>query len=53
MIDVKQKQLITEYLNVIKDKFPEVRFISISESPEDPADLWLNVTTPPPMKIER
>ena len=46
MINFKQQQLIDEYLKAIKETFPEVRFISVSESPEDPADLWLNVTTP-------
>jgi hypothetical protein len=46
MINLKQQQLIDEYLRAIKEKFPEVQFISVSESPEDPADLWLNVTTP-------
>jgi hypothetical protein len=46
MINFKQQQLIEEYLNAITERFPEVRFISVSESPEDPADLWLNVTTP-------
>ncbi len=46
MINFKQQQLIDEYLKAIKEKFPEVQFISVSGSPEDPADLWLNVTTP-------
>ncbi|MGH7495111.1 MAG: hypothetical protein ACREOO_22295 [bacterium] len=47
MTNFKQQQLIDEYLKAINEKFPEVQFISVSESPEDPADLWLNVTTPP------
>lgn len=30
----------------VKEKFPEVEFIEVTESPEDPDDLWINVTTP-------
>lgn len=46
MINFKQEELIQDFLDDIKVKFPEVRFINVTESPEDPADLWINVTAP-------
>lgn len=46
MINFKQEELIEEVVNYVREKFPEVRFIGISESPEDPADLWIRVTAP-------
>ncbi|MEZ4528856.1 MAG: hypothetical protein R2941_23335 [Desulfobacterales bacterium] len=46
MINFKQEQLIEEVVNYVREKFPEVRFIGVSESPEDPADLWIRVTSP-------
>ncbi|NJL58702.1 MAG: hypothetical protein HC887_02690 [Desulfobacteraceae bacterium] len=30
----------------VKRKFPEVEFIKVTESPEDPETLWINVTAP-------
>lgn len=46
MINFKQQELIDQLLREVKEKFPEVELISVSRSPEDPADLWLNVTAP-------
>jgi len=46
MMNFKQEELIQELLDTVKAKFPEVEFISVTESPEDPADLWVNVTAP-------
>ncbi len=46
MINFKQKELIDTLFNMIKEKFPGVEFISITESPEDPNDLWVNITAP-------
>jgi hypothetical protein len=46
MINFKQEELIEEVVNYVRKKFPEVRFIEVSESPEDPADLWIRVTAP-------
>ncbi|NUO79897.1 hypothetical protein HUU05_07455 [candidate division KSB1 bacterium] len=46
MINFKQEQLINEFMEAITEKFPEVELIEVTESPEDPADLWLNVTSP-------
>lgn len=46
MINFKQEELINELILNIREKFPEVELINITESPEDPESLWLNVTWP-------
>ncbi len=46
MITAKQKGLVDKLFEAIKEKFSEIESISITESPEDPNDLWVNVTTP-------
>lgn len=46
MINSKQQQLLDELLQAVKTKFPEVEFLNVTESPEDPADLLLNITAP-------
>ncbi|MCP4106163.1 MAG: hypothetical protein GY749_11595 [Desulfobacteraceae bacterium] len=46
MINFKQEQLIEEVMNYVTEKFPEVRFINVTESPEDPESLWIRVTSP-------
>ena len=28
----------------MKEKFPETEFVSVTEGPENPADLWINIT---------
>ncbi len=46
MINFKQEQLIEEVLNYVRERFPEVKLINITESPEDPESLWIRVTSP-------
>ncbi len=46
MMNFKQKELIDRLYNAVKEKFPEVSFLKVTESPEDPADLWVNITAP-------
>ncbi len=46
MINFKQKEIIRKLFNAVKEKFPEIEFISVTEGPENPADLWINVTAP-------
>lgn len=43
MTNLKKKKLANKLYLAIKEKFPEVELMSITESPEDPADLWLNI----------
>ena len=45
-INFKQEELIDELVSTLGKKFPEVRFIDITESPEDSESLWINVTAP-------
>lgn len=52
MINFKQKELIRQIFNDVKGKFPETEFISVTEGPENPSDLWINITAPG-MKTEK
>jgi len=44
MINFKQKELIQNFFKEMQEKFPETEFVSVTESPENPADLWINIT---------
>ena len=44
MMNFKQKELIRNFFNEMKEKFPETEFVSVTEGPENPADLWINIT---------
>ncbi|MCP4106840.1 MAG: hypothetical protein GY749_15095 [Desulfobacteraceae bacterium] len=46
MINFKQEELIENLVGYVIEKFPEVKFISVTESPEDPESLWIRVTAP-------
>jgi hypothetical protein len=46
MINFKQQELIDRLFQAVKEKYPEVEFISVAEGPEEPADLWINLTAP-------
>ncbi len=45
-INFKQKELTDELIHTLIEKFPEVEFIDITESPDDSESLWINVTAP-------
>jgi acetolactate synthase regulatory subunit len=45
-INFKQEELIKKIMRAIRRKFPEVRLIDVTESPDDPEILWLNMTAP-------
>lgn len=45
-MNFKQQELIDRLFQAVKEKYPEVKFLNVTESPEDPADLLLNVTAP-------
>jgi len=45
-INFKQQELIDGLVEALKEKFPEVRFVDVTESPENPNDLWINVSRP-------
>ena len=46
MINAQQQSLIDQLFETIKEKFSEIELINITESPEDPNDVWVNVTEP-------
>ncbi len=46
MINTKQQELIHELMETVKKRFPEVKLLSVTESPENSNDLWMNVTAP-------
>ncbi len=44
MINFKQQELIQQLFQTVRGKYPEIEFLGVTESPEDPADLWINVS---------
>lgn len=47
MMNHKQAELANDFFQTVKAKFPEVDLIKISPSPEDPREIWINITAPP------
>ena len=45
-INSKQRDIIDGLVNDLQKHFPDIRFVDIAESPENPNDLWINVTEP-------
>jgi hypothetical protein len=45
-INSKQQELIQGLVEDLNRHFPDVEFVDITESPENPNDLWINVTEP-------
>ncbi len=43
-INHKQQELIDGLIEDLKEKFPELELVEVTESPENPNDLWVNVT---------
>ena len=43
MMNFKQQELAERYFQTIRTQFSDVKFLGITESPEDPSDLWVNV----------
>ncbi|GEM_PF-1946619 len=44
MINFKQKELIQNFFSEMQQQFPDTEFVSVTEGPENPADLWINIT---------
>ena len=42
-INLKQKELIDELINKVKEKYPEIVFKDLQVSPDDPEHIWINV----------
>ena len=45
-MNFKQQELIQGLIEDLNKYFPDVKFVDITESPENPDDLWVNVTRP-------
>jgi hypothetical protein len=39
----KQKELVETLFDKVKEKYPEIEFISLSRNPDDPEHIWINV----------
>jgi len=42
----KQKELIEQLSKEIEEKFPDIKFVDVSSSPESEETLWLEFTKP-------
>jgi len=42
----KQEELIEIMIQSLKEKYPEINLIEITESPENPNTLWIKITSP-------
>jgi len=42
----KQQELIEQFSKEIEEKFPDVKFVNVSPSPESEETLWLQFTKP-------
>jgi len=45
-INFKQQELVDGLIAELNRHFPDVKFVDITEGPENPDDLWINVTEP-------
>ncbi|MCP3966244.1 MAG: hypothetical protein GY718_07810 [Lentisphaerae bacterium] len=42
----KQEELIEEVVDELKEKYPEIKLVDVTESPENPDTLWICITAP-------
>lgn len=42
-INLKQEQLIKELFNKVKEKYPQIVFKNLDNSPDDYDHIWINV----------
>ncbi len=45
-MNLKQQELSHWLYERLKEKFPEIQFAGIEESPDDPGALWVKITGP-------
>ena len=46
IMNIKQQQIVHELFDAIQAQFPEITLLNVSSSPENPQDIWVNVTAP-------
>jgi hypothetical protein len=42
-INHKQQDIIDDFLKKAQEKFPDIKFVDLSVSPDDPDHIWINV----------
>ncbi len=45
-INIKEQELIQELFDKVREKYPEIIFKDLSNSPDDPEHIWVNVIAP-------
>lgn len=45
-MNIKQKELVAQLYSFLKDRFPEIQFIKVIESPESTNSLWVEIAPP-------
>ncbi len=45
-MNYKQKELVDKFISIIKDKYPLIDYLHVTESPDDPNDLWVHFYVP-------
>lgn len=46
MLNFKQEELLNEFVNDILKQYPDIQFVEVTESPEDPESHWVFFTAP-------
>ena len=42
-INLKEQELTDNLFQVVKEKYPEIEFVKITRSPDDPNHIWINI----------
>jgi hypothetical protein len=46
MMNFKEEELLGQFIDDLKGKYPEIQLVKVTESPEDPESHWVIVTAP-------
>jgi len=52
MINLKQQELVKQFVEEVQKRFPEVQLLNVIPSPENPDDTWIRVTSPDDEDLE-
>jgi len=45
-MNYKKEELVKQFIETIKMKFPEIELLNILDGPEDPEDVWIHFSVP-------
>jgi hypothetical protein len=45
-MNFKQEELINLLFEKLKKKYPKIKLMNVTQSPENPVDLWINIFSP-------